>query len=173
MHDAQGQTLLHHAADRGDAVLATQLIGNGADVNARDKTGHTPLHLAAVRGHIPVVRALLTGGADVNAQDTLDGRTALMGAAHKGRNDVIQLLVDHGADLAIHDIGSRDSIHTLAGITWQAIDYADGLVRVGVQSAIPHPESAALLRRLIKERKLPVPEEGRTLASICITELCK
>jgi hypothetical protein len=96
-----------------------------------------------------------------------------MGAAHKGRNDVVQLLVDHGADLSLHDIGSRDSIHALAGVSWQAIDYADGLVRVGVQSAIPHPETAALLRKLMKERGLPVPAEGRTLASICVTDLCK
>jgi hypothetical protein len=116
---------------------------------------------------------LLELGADVNAQDTLDGRTALMGAAHKGRNDVIELLVQHGADLAIRDIGSRDSIHALAGVTWQAVDYADGLVRVGVQSAIAHPETAALLRRLMKERGLEAPAEGRTLASICIVDLCK
>ena len=92
-----------------------------------------------------------------------------MGAAHKGRNDVVQLLVDHGADLALRDIGSRDSIHALAGVTWQAIDYADGLVRVGVQSAIRasarRPRCCA---RLMMERGLPVPAEGRTLASICI-----
>jgi hypothetical protein len=73
----------------------------------------------------------------------------------------------------VRDIGSRDSIHALSGITWQAIDYSDGLVRVGVQSAIGHPESSALLRRMMKERGLPVPDEGRTFASICITELCK
>jgi hypothetical protein len=115
---------------------------------------------------------LLELGSDVNAQN-LDGQTALMGAAHKGRNDVVQLLVDNGADVAIRDIGSRDTIHVLAGVTWQAIDYADGLVRVGVQSAIPHPETAALLRRLMLERGLPVPPEGRTLESICVTDLCK
>jgi len=112
-------------------------------------------------------------GADVNAQDTLDGRTALMGAAHKGRNDVVQLLVDHGADLGLEDIGSRDSIHALAGVRWRAIDYADGLVRVGVQSAIAHPETSGLIRRMMKERGLEVPPEGRTLASICVTDLCK
>jgi ankyrin repeat protein len=115
---------------------------------------------------------LLELGSEVNAQN-LDGQTALMGAAHKGRNDVVQLLVDNGADVAIRDIGSRDTIHVLAGVTWQAIDYADGLVRVGVQSAIPHPDTAALLRRLMLERGLPVPPEGRTLESICVTDLCK
>jgi ankyrin repeat protein len=116
---------------------------------------------------------LLDLGADVNAQDVIDGRTALMGAAHKGRNDVIELLVQHGADLSLRDIGSRDTINSLAGLRFQAIDYADGLVRIGVQSAIAHPETSALLRKLMKERNLPVPPEGRTLTSICITDLCK
>jgi hypothetical protein len=122
---------------------------------------------------VEAIKLLLELGADVNGQDTLDHRTALMGAAHKGRNDVVQLLVDHGADLAARDIGSRDTIHVLAGVTWQAVDYADGLVRVGVQSAIAHPETGALLRRLMQERGLPIPPEGRTLDSICVTDLCK
>jgi hypothetical protein len=42
-----------------------------------------------------------------------------------------------------------------------------------VQSAIAYPETAALIRKLMKERGLAVPHEGRTLASICITDLCK
>jgi ankyrin repeat protein len=109
----------------------------------------------------------------VNAQDVVDGRTALMGAAHKGRNDVIELLVQHGGDLSVRDIGSRDTINSLSGLRFQAIDYADGLVRIGVQSAIAHPETSALLRKMMRERNLPVPQDGRTLASICITDLCK
>jgi hypothetical protein len=83
------------------------------------------------------------------------------------------MLVDHGADLDAHDIGSRDTIHQLAGVSWRAIDYADGLVRVGVQSAIPHPETAALLRKLMMERGLDVPPEGRTLDSICVVDICQ
>jgi ankyrin repeat protein len=109
----------------------------------------------------------------VNAVDG-DGRTALHGAAHKGRNEVVQLLVDHGARLDARDGGSRDSIAgELLGHTWMPLDYADGLVRVGVQSAIPHPETAALIRKLMTDRGLPVPPPNRTLASICITEICK
>ena len=96
-----------------------------------------------------------------------------MGAAHKGRTDVIRALVEAGADMSARDVGSRDSIHALQGLTWQAIDYADGLVRVGVQSAIPHPEAAALLREYMTQAGLPVPPAGRTLDSICITEVCR
>jgi len=182
----EGATPFLRAAQSGDLELLKLLLKHGADPTIPTDHLVTPLMVASGIGWVEgvtyewspeqtleTVRFLLELGADVNAQDTMDGRTALMGAAHKGRNDVIELLVKHGADLALRDIGSRDSIHALSGLTWQAIDYADGLVRVGVQSAIAHPETSALLRKLMKERGLPVPEEGRTLASICITDVCK
>jgi uncharacterized protein len=182
----EGATPFLRAAQSGDLTLMKLLLEQGADPALTTDDGVTPLMVAAGIGWVEgvtfewspeetheVVELLLDLGADVNAQDTLDHRTALMGAAHKGRTDVIRLLVDHGADLATRDIGSRDSIHKLAGVTWQAIDYADGLVRVGVQSAIPHPEAAALLRNMMLNAGLPVPPEGRTLDSICITEICK
>ena len=116
---------------------------------------------------------LLDLGNDVNAQDQEDGRTALMGAAHKGRTYAIQMLVDAGGDLSLRDIGSRDSLNKLAGARWQAIDYAEGLVRVGVQSAVAQPEAAALIRKLMAEKGLEVPPEGRTLDSICVVDICK
>jgi ankyrin repeat protein len=182
----EGATPFLRAAQSGDVVLLKLLLEHKADPKLATDNGVTPLMVASGVGWVEgvtyewspqatldAVKLLLDLGADVNAQDTLDGRTALMGAAHKGRNDVVQLLVEHGADLGTRDIGSRDSIHALAGVRWQAIDYADGLVRVGVQSAIGHPETSALLRKLMKERSLPVPDEGRTLASICVTDLCR
>jgi ankyrin repeat protein len=182
----EGATPFLRAAQSGDVELMQLLLEHGADPSIATNSNVTPLMVASGIGWVEgvtyewsrektleAVKLLLSLGADVNAQDFLDGRTALMGAAHKGRNDVVELLVQHGADLSIRDIGSRDSIHALAGTRWQAIDYADGLVRVGVQSAIAHPETAALLRRMMKERGLEVPAEGRTLASICVTDLCK
>jgi hypothetical protein len=85
----------------------------------------------------------------------------------------VQLLADAGAKLDVRDYGNTDNRGgKLAVHTWQAIDYADGLVRVGVQSAIGHPDTAALLRKLMEAKGLPVPPIGRTLESICITEAC-
>ena len=182
----EGATPFLRASQSGDLELMKLLLEHGADPSIPTEHNVTPLMVAAGIGWVEgvtyewspqqtleTVELLLELGADAKAQDTLDYRTALMGAAHKGRNDVVQLLVEHGADLAARDIGSRDSIHVLAGVTWQAIDYADGLVRVGVQSAIPHPETAALMRRLMLEQDLAVPAVGRTLDSICVTDLCK
>jgi hypothetical protein len=118
------------------------------------------------------VKFLLDLGLDPNIQaDT--GRTALHGAAHKGATEVVQLLADHGAKLDIRDYGNTDNRGgKLAVHTWQAVDYADGLVRVGVQSAIGHPETGLLLRKLMAAQGLPVPAVGRTLDSICITDAC-
>jgi uncharacterized protein len=182
----EGATPFLRAAQSGDLVLMKLLLEHGADPKMATDYNVTPLMVACGIGWVEgvtyewspqetydTVKFLLDLGADVNAQDTLDRRTALMGAAHKGRNDVIELLVQHGADPSMRDLGSRDSVNALAGVSWQAIDYADGLVRVGVQSAIPHPTTAALLRRMMKERGMAVPPEGRTLASICVTDLCK
>ncbi len=181
----EGATPFWRAAQSGDTELIQRLLDAGADPHIATDNGTTALMVASGIGwvegvtnewsrehNVQTVKQLLEIGADVNARD-LDGRTALMGAAHKGRNEIVRMLVDHGADMAVRDVGSRDSIHNLFGKTWQAIDYADGLVRVGVQSSIPHPETADLLRRLMEEAGLPVPPKGRTLESVCVTELCR
>jgi hypothetical protein len=49
-----------------------------------------------------------------------------------------------------NDAGGRLKTHT-----WQPVDYADGLVRIGVQSAIAHPAAGLLLRKLMTEPDSP------------------
>jgi hypothetical protein len=86
----------------------------------------------------------------------------------------VKILVAAGGRLDVRDYGNTDNRGSpeLAAHTWLPIDYADGLVRVGVQSAIPHPETAAVMRQLMMEQGLDAPQEGRTLESICIVEVC-
>jgi ankyrin repeat protein len=125
--------------------------------------------------NIETVRYLLDLGLDANAANG-DGRTSLMVAAAKGRPEVIQLLVDHGARLDARDKGNRDTetlVSKIAGHTWEALDYADGLVRFGVQSAVARPEAAALIRKLMTERGMTVPPANRNVDSICIVEICR
>jgi ankyrin repeat protein len=181
-----GATPFLRAAQSGDVKLMKLLLEFGADPLITTKNGDTALMVAAGIGWVEgvtfewsekesleAVKMCLELGIDVNAADG-DGRNALHGAAHKGRNAVVQLLVDHGAKLDARDKGSRDTINgELLGYSWQPLDYADGLVRVGVQSAVAHPDTAALLRKLMTERGLAVPPPNRTLESICITDICK
>jgi hypothetical protein len=80
-----------------------------------------------------------------------------------------------GARPDVRDFGNTDNRGslTLSIHTWLPIDYADGLVRVGVQSAIPHPETSKVLRELMIKAGLKVPPEGRTLESLCIVDVCQ
>lgn len=182
----EGATAFLRASQSGDVPLMQLLLEYGADPHINTKLGVTPLAAAAGIGWvegvtnewsteqtIEAVRLLLSLGIDPNFQaDT--GRTSLHGAAHKGATQVVRILVAAGARMDIRDFGNTDNRGSaeLAAHTWLPIDYSDGLVRVGVQSSIPHPETAEVLRNLMIEQGLETPPAGRTLDSICIVEVC-
>ena len=179
-----GATAFLRAAQSGDVELMKLLLAHGADPKIATANNVTALAAAAGIGWVQgvtyersepdtveAVRLCLELGIDPNAVDG-DGRTALHGAAHKGRNALVQLLVEHGARLDARDLGSRDTVAgAQQGRGWLPVEYADGLVRVGVQSAIAHQDTAALLRKLMTDRGIPVP--APLSSSVCITEICK
>lgn len=175
-----GSTPFIRAAQSSDIDLMKVLIDAGAD--PRIRTAHDVTALAVASGiawvegvtfewsrekNLQAVKWLLDLGIDPNQQDD-EGRAALHGAAHKGYLEVIQMLVDKGAKLDMNDHGSRDTVNgPMLGLTWIPLHYSQGLVRVGVQSAVAHPEAAALLEKLMKERNLPIPPPIK--ASVCVT----
>jgi ankyrin repeat protein len=182
-----GATAFIRAAQSSDTALMKLLLEYKADPKVVTAQGDNALTAAAGIGwvdgvtyerspkeNLEAVRMLLDLGLDPNSANQ-EGRTPLMGAALKGRTEVIQLLVDRGAKLDARDRGSRDT-HipgaTIAGLTWQALDYAEGLVRVGVQSAVERPEAKELIRKLMIERGMKVPPANRTINSICVVALC-
>ena len=176
-----GATPFVRAAQSGDVTLMKLLLAQGADPKIATAHNDTALAVAAGIGWVEgvtfewspeesleAVKMCLDLGIDPNVQDD-QGRTALHGAAHKGRTDVIQLLVDHGANLEAHDFGSRDTVNgAMKGMTWIPLDWARGLVRVGVQSAIAHPEAEKLLVKMMIQRGLKVPPPPTS--SICLTK---
>src|SRR5712671_1433237 len=185
--DENGATAFLRASQSGDVVLMKLLLARGADPKIKTELGVSALHVAAGIGWVEgityewsskdtleAVRMLLDLGLAPNDQ-AATGRVALHGAAHKGATAVAQLLVDRGARLDVRDYGNTDNrgSRELSTHTWLPVDYADGLVRVGVQSAIPHPETGLLLRKLMTAAGLQAPPVGRTLESICITEACQ
>ena len=183
-----GATPFVRAAQSSDTELMKLLLEYRADPFLATANGDTAMTAAGGIGwvegvtyerspqeNVEAIRMLLDLGLDPNGANT-EGRTALMGAALKGRNAAVQLLVDRGAKLETQDRGSRDTDKlgsAAAGHTWQALDYAEGLVRVGVQSATAYPETAALIRTLMRERGLSVPPENRNILSICVVSLCQ
>jgi ankyrin repeat protein len=183
-----GATPFIRAAQSSDTVLMRLLLKYKADPQATTVAGDNALTASggigwvegvtyerSAKENFEAMKMLLDLGLDPNHANN-EGRTALMGAAMKGRPDVIQMLVDRGARLETHDKGNRDTdkvSSAAAGKTWQAIDYAEGLVRVGVQSAVTRPEAAALIRKLMAERNIPAPPVERTILSVCVVQICQ
>jgi ankyrin repeat protein len=70
--DSNGDSLLHIAAQRGDASAVAMLLKGGTDVNRLGDRGCTALHLATSK---EVVHLLLANGADPDLRDEF-GRLA-------------------------------------------------------------------------------------------------
>ena len=114
-----GMTPLHWAARACAMRCLTQLLEQGADVNARNKVARVPLHLAAEtgpaaaigEGEMPqaeVIRLLAKYGADLNAQDK-KGRTPLHRATYEGRAVAAETLLEVGADPLIPNKSGKNA----------------------------------------------------------------
>lgn len=97
---------LHEATAKGDIEQIKSLLSKGADVNAKDDRGMTPLHIAAKgfredgdgesKDYPALVQLLIAHGANVNVEDW-DGKTSLALAKEKGRTEIVELHLKHGA----------------------------------------------------------------------------
>lgn len=106
--DVNGNTALHYSVSHGNFdVVSVLLDSKVANPNILNKAGYTCImliSLAAINNdtHRAVVRRLFSLG-DVNIRASQHGQTALMLAVSHGRLEIVQLLVESGADLNIRD----------------------------------------------------------------------
>jgi ankyrin repeat protein len=142
--DPDGVSPLHLAVMNANWDLAKYLIGAGADVAQWDIYGEAPLFTAVglhsktdggrasidppnqTKG-LDVVRMLLERGANPNMQlffrpanvrgsTNTRGSTALIRAANNGDLELVQLLLEHGADATLYMADRQTPIHAvLAG----------------------------------------------------------
>lgn len=135
------------------------LLDAGADLSLTTVDGTTPLMAAAGLGaatYTPreprglrsaageeAVKVLLAAGADINQVNEADF-TALHGAAFRGLNEIVQILVDAGADIDARDFRGRTP-YRLAEGSKQSFQFQSW------------PETAALLRDLGADTRLGIP----------------
>src|SRR5580698_1123559 len=96
---------LHRAARAGDLKRVEALIENGTPVNGRDSLGGTALHDAAWAGEAEIVEYLIRAGADVNARHAEGQSTPLDYAVLMNRFEVVEILLDHGAQASATNKG--------------------------------------------------------------------
>lgn len=91
---------LVEAASAGDIDSIRTLLSQGAKVNAYGKKGMTPLLAAVDQGSVPIVKLLLERGANMYMVGRYwDGDTALFLAAARGKDELVRVLLDSGADV--------------------------------------------------------------------------
>jgi len=155
-----GSTAFLMAAKNDDVPMMRVLLEVGADPSLTTNRGTTALMVAAgvgiwAPGENPGTHeealaamklALEVGGGDINDVD-MDGETALHGAVYRGGNmAAIQFLIDKGAKLDVRNAKG-----------WIPLTVADG-VEYTPAVLKRYPEAAALLRKTMRDRGLPVPE---------------
>jgi ankyrin repeat protein len=123
---ARGQTALMWAAAQQHADVVTTLLAGGADIHAKSDVwsqvmavpphsqpeykreiphgGNTALMFAARGGALATARVLIAAGADVDDMDAW-GVSATTVATHAGFADVVELLLEAGADANAADAG--------------------------------------------------------------------
>ncbi len=92
-----------------DAVLGNNLaiarheVLNGTSVNLRDSDGVPVIVLAAQNNRYYMLDFLLKNRANVNATTKETGETAMIAAADAGYMDIVEQLIDAGADFDLED----------------------------------------------------------------------
>ena len=129
---ARGQTALMWAVAQHHPAVVDVLLAHGADFGARSDVwsqvmavpphgqpqynreiphgGNTALLFAARVGDVASVHRLIAAGADVDDTDAW-GVSAAVLAAHTGYGDLLELLLEHGADPNAADAGFS-ALHT-------------------------------------------------------------
>jgi len=117
----RGLTLLHRAVQRGDLESTTELITNGADINAhrgRNNSGmeETVLYLAIISANPAIVALLLQKGANVDAfsSDDWEKKTALHACALRNSLELAEMLLEGGAKVDLPDYHSKTALYHAA-----------------------------------------------------------
>ena len=101
------------AVQNKDSDAAGVLLKRGADVNTATAFDKTVLMWAVENRDKEMIDLLLHYKANVNLKDSWSGKTALMRAAEMGYGDIVDLLLDNGADATAKN-ESEDTALTLA-----------------------------------------------------------
>jgi uncharacterized protein len=161
----KGATPLFLAASRGNVETVRALVAGGADPLITTDNGTAPLHVATWGGDpyfrdwteeekrnlFDTTKLLVELGSDVNSSGE-HGWTALHGAAYKGVDAVVQLLVQRGARIEVFDEYGQTPL-----------SIANAVITVGSKDA--YYQSSRVVRKstsdlLLKLGARPLPESG-------------
>ncbi|KAK2499997.1 hypothetical protein MC885_004227 [Smutsia gigantea] len=124
--DRHGQTAAHLACEHRSPTCLRALLDSAApgsvDLEARNYDGLTALHVAVNTECPEAVRLLLERGADIDAVvskrvrgDIKSGRSPLIHAVENNSLSMVQLLLQHGANVNAQMYSGSSALHSASG----------------------------------------------------------
>jgi ankyrin repeat protein len=129
LHAATGATPVADAAMARDAAAVRALLKQAADVNGAQGDGMTALHWAASNGDAALAQMLAYAGANVRATTRINGYTPLFLASQAGHADVVDVLINAGADAKA--VSTTGSTPLMLAASAGAVDAAKRLLDAG------------------------------------------
>lgn len=200
--DGDTGTLLHIAVNERRPDTVTFLLGRGADPNATDSRGRTPLQLArgdkgeamrdaliaagaevgvleaAVIGDLERLTQLLDADPDLANHRRLDGMTPLQLAIAFGRDELVPLLIERGAEVDARNVAGEPPMNVITGPAQVAV------VRMLIDAGAAAPPEAVIglgmmdeLRALLQSdsafvyRTMPVTGRKPVFAAVATNRL--
>jgi ankyrin repeat protein len=108
--------------------MVKELMGKGADSNARGEFESTPLIIASKIGNIECVHILLSNGADINSQ-CFKGCSPLMWSADCGHTEIVNVLIQNGAALNTQDFYGWTAL--MKAVYGKHVEIVQALVKSG------------------------------------------
>ena len=162
-----GRSPFQTACASGELDVVKMLVRAGAGVRATSNHGWTCLMLAACCGRTETVRYLVSlPEVELNHQETIRNFSALHLAVEKKAADVVQVLIDAGADIETRSNYGCSPLHTACASG--ALDIVKMLVRAGagVRATTNNGRTCLILAALSKHT-----ETVRYLVSLPEVEL--
>ncbi|KAJ7995986.1 hypothetical protein DPEC_G00232400 [Dallia pectoralis] len=171
-----GQTALHLAVIVDQSQCIRGLLWGGASAEIQERGGNTPLHLAVRELRRDCVREITSNcqSSDYLHISNYSGVSALHLAVHRGKEDIVSMLIKSGADVNQRDLGSgRSPLH------WAVESQNPGVVQLLLQGGAnveqpsyaghtalycalhrPNKEVQALLKARGASEVQPLEEDG-------------
>ncbi|CAM9513677.1 unnamed protein product [Chrysoparadoxa australica] len=157
--DQEACQRLGSAAQAGDLALVQELLARGVDPNGPGlEERDSPLYRAVWGGERECISCLLGAGASVNGVgiDSTGCGTALHSTCRWGRNDVLQLLLHHGAALnARNNLGDTALMHA---VIFHKSECAMSLLKAGADVSLRNHEGLTALHYACAEGLVEVTE---------------
>lgn len=111
LQDKYKKNALHYAIKTRMVEVVDLVIPKMTSLDVRDQDGETALHVAT-RWNLPeIVRKLLKAGANPNIQEVHGLLYPLHIASYNGNDDIVSILLDHGADVNCLDFDGCTPLH--------------------------------------------------------------